>query len=55
MLAAESAIELGHCFKLGTRYSEAVGATYVDPEGRERPIVMGSYGIGVGRLMAAGH
>jgi len=53
MLAAESAIELGHCFKLGTRYSEAVGATYVDPEGRERPIVMGSYGIGVGRLMAA--
>ncbi len=52
-LAAESAIELGHCFKLGTRYSEAVGATYLDPEGHERPIVMGSYGIGVGRLMAA--
>ena len=52
-LATESAIELGHCFKLGTRYSDAVGATYVDPEGRERPVVMGSYGIGVGRLMAA--
>jgi len=53
MLAAESAIELGHCFKLGTRYSNAVGATYLDPEGHERPVVMGSYGIGVGRLMAA--
>jgi len=52
VLAAGSAIELGHCFKLGTRYSEAVGATYLDPQGRERPIVMGSYGIGVGRLMA---
>ena len=53
VLAAGSAIELGHCFKLGTRYSDMVGATYLDPEGRERPIVMGSYGIGVGRLMAA--
>jgi prolyl-tRNA synthetase len=53
VLAAETSIELGHCFKLGTRYSEAVGATYLDKEGHERPIVMGSYGIGVGRLMAA--
>ncbi len=53
VLAAEPAIELGHCFKLGTRYSETVGATYLDQEGHERPIVMGSYGIGVGRLMAA--
>jgi len=52
-LAAESAIELGHCFKLGTRYSEPVGATYLDAEENERLIVMGSYGIGVGRLMAA--
>jgi prolyl-tRNA synthetase len=52
-LVAESAIELGHCFKLGTRYAEAVGATYLDPDGEEHPIVMGSYGIGVGRLMAA--
>ncbi|RLC66881.1 MAG: proline--tRNA ligase, partial [Chloroflexi bacterium] len=52
-LAAEAAIELGHCFKLGTRYAEAVGATYLDKEGHERPIVMGSYGIGVGRLLAA--
>jgi len=52
-LMAEAAIELGHCFKLGTRYSDAVGATYLDKEGRERPVVMGSYGIGVGRLVAA--
>jgi prolyl-tRNA synthetase len=46
-------IELGHLFKLGTRYSEAVGATYLDQEGQARPIVMGSYGIGSGRLLAA--
>jgi prolyl-tRNA synthetase len=52
-LVAESSIELGHCFKLGTHYAESVGATYLDPEGKEHPIVMGSYGIGVGRLMAA--
>jgi prolyl-tRNA synthetase len=47
------AIEVGHIFKLGTRYSEALGATVLDEEGRERPIVMGSYGIGVGRALAA--
>ncbi len=52
-LLAQPAIELGHCFKLGTRYSEAVGATYLDAAGDARPVVMGSYGIGVGRLMAA--
>ncbi len=45
-------IELGHLFKLGTRYSEALGATYLDADGQARPIVMGSYGIGTGRLMA---
>lgn len=45
-------IELGHLFKLGTRYSEALGATYLDANGQARPIVMGSYGIGTGRLMA---
>ncbi len=44
---------MGHCFKLGTRYSEPVGATYLDAEGQARPVVMGSYGIGIGRLMAA--
>jgi len=47
------AIEVGHIFKLGTRYSEAMGARVLDEEGRERPIVMGSYGIGVGRHLAA--
>jgi prolyl-tRNA synthetase len=52
-LVAESAIELGHCFKLGTHYAEAVGATYLDADGDEHPIMMGSYGIGVGRLIAA--
>lgn len=52
-LSAEPAIELGHCFKLGTHYAESVGASYLDAEGNEQPIMMGSYGIGVGRLMAA--
>jgi prolyl-tRNA synthetase len=51
-LQAQSAIELGHTFKLGTWYCEAVGATYLDENGESHPIVMGSYGIGVGRLMA---
>jgi prolyl-tRNA synthetase len=44
---------VGHIFKLGTRYSEPLGATYLDESGQERPIVMGSYGIGPGRIMAA--
>ena len=44
----EDAIEVGNIFKLGTRYSEPLGATYLDPDGKERPIVMGSYGIGPG-------
>jgi prolyl-tRNA synthetase len=46
-------IEVGHIFKLGTKYSEAFGATYLDPEGKERSLVMGCYGIGVGRTAAA--
>ena len=46
-------IELGHVFKLGTRYSDAFGAAYLDPEGQERPIWMGCYGIGIGRTLAA--
>jgi prolyl-tRNA synthetase len=52
-LVMEPAIEVGNIFKLGTRYSEALGATYLDAEGRERPIVMGSYGIGPARIVAA--
>ena len=49
----EPAIEVGNIFKLGTRYSEALGATYLDEEGKEKPIVMGSYGIGPARIVAA--
>jgi prolyl-tRNA synthetase len=49
----EPAIEVGNIFKLGTRYSEPLGATYLDEEGTERPIVMGSYGIGPARVVAA--
>ena len=44
----EPAIEIGNIFKLGTRYSEPLGATYLDEDGEEQPIVMGSYGIGPG-------
>ncbi len=47
------ALEVGHIFKLGTRYSDAVGATVLDAAGKEEPIIMGSYGIGVERVMAA--
>jgi len=46
------AIELGHIFKLGTKYSEAMGALFTDEKGDEHPIIMGSYGIGVERVMA---
>jgi prolyl-tRNA synthetase len=46
-------IEVGHIFKLGTRYSEALGAHVLDEHGKTRPIVMGSYGIGIERAMAA--
>jgi prolyl-tRNA synthetase len=49
----EPAIEVGNIFKLGTRYSEALGATYLDEQGREQPIWMGSYGIGPARIVAA--
>ena len=47
------ALEIGHIFKLGTKYSEALKATVLDPEGKAVPIVMGSYGIGVERILAA--
>ena len=46
-------IEVGHIFKLGTKYSEALNATYLDQNGKEQLIVMGCYGIGVGRTVAA--
>ncbi|MDT7014590.1 proline--tRNA ligase [Levilactobacillus namurensis] len=46
-------IEIGHIFKLGTRYSDALGATVLDENGRQQPVVMGCYGIGVSRLLSA--
>ena len=51
-LQFETAIEVGHIFKLGTRYSEPLGCTYLDENGKEQLIVMGSYGIGPGRVIA---
>jgi prolyl-tRNA synthetase len=51
-LRTERGVEVGNIFKLGTRFSDAFGATYLDPDGNAKPIVMGSYGIGVGRLLA---
>jgi prolyl-tRNA synthetase len=53
ILELHRGIEVGHCFKLGKRYSDPVGLTYLDENGKTRTPVMGSYGIGVGRLMAA--
>jgi prolyl-tRNA synthetase len=46
-------IEVGHIFKLGTKYSEALGCNFLDQAGNENPMIMGSYGIGVGRTLAA--
>lgn len=46
-------IEVGHVFKLGTRYSEAMDATFLDENGRTQPMIMGCYGIGVSRTLAA--
>lgn len=51
-LRVVKAIELGHIFKLGTKYSEALGANFLDSESKEHPIIMGSYGIGVERILA---
>ncbi len=51
-MRAERGVEVGNIFKLGTRYSEALGASFLDGDGRHKPVVMGSYGIGVGRLLA---
>jgi prolyl-tRNA synthetase len=51
-MRAERGIEVGNIFKLGTRYSDTLGCTFVDQDGQSRPVVMGSYGIGTGRLLA---
>jgi prolyl-tRNA synthetase len=53
VLEVYKAIEVGHIFKLGTMYSEALGAAVLDETGKSRPIIMGSYGIGLGRGVAA--
>jgi prolyl-tRNA synthetase len=49
----DKGIEVGHTFKLGTKYSRAMGATFLDDQGREKEMIMGCYGIGVGRTVAA--
>jgi len=52
-LGSKRGIEVGHIFKLGTLFSEKLGASFLDAEGQQKPIIMGCYGIGVGRMMAA--
>jgi prolyl-tRNA synthetase len=51
-LRVSRGVEVGNLFKLGTRYSDALGCTFLDKNGQQRPVIMGSYGIGVGRLLA---
>ncbi len=52
-LKTSRGIEIGHVFKLGTKYSEALDANYLDDEGKSHPIIMGCYGIGIGRILIA--
>ena len=52
-LVSTRGIEVGHVFMLGTKYSEAMNATFVDKDGKEKPFIMGCYGIGIGRTVAA--
>ncbi|MEO0187025.1 MAG: YbaK/EbsC family protein, partial [candidate division WOR-3 bacterium] len=52
-LSVKNAIEVGHIFKLGTRYSESMGVYFTDKDGDRKPVIMGSYGIGPGRIMAS--
>lgn len=51
-LTVSKGVEVGNIFQLGTRYSEAMNCTYQDENGKQMPVIMGSYGIGVGRLLA---
>jgi prolyl-tRNA synthetase len=53
VLEVYKAMEIGHIFKLGTKYSESMGANFLTPDGKEAPIIMGSYGIGVERIITA--
>ncbi|WP_018885687.1 proline--tRNA ligase [Paenibacillus massiliensis] len=52
-LEFDKGIEIGHVFKLGTKYSEQLGARYLDTTGKEQPFIMGCYGIGVSRILSA--
>jgi prolyl-tRNA synthetase len=52
-LRFQTAIEVGHIFKFATRYSAPLGATFLDEDGKEKPLVGGSYGIGPARVLAA--
>ena len=52
-LVESQGIEIGHVFKLGTKYSQAMNATFLDEKGQAHPIIMGCYGIGVNRILAA--
>ena len=52
-LGFQTAIEVGHIFKFGSKYSEPLGATFLDEDGKEKPLIGGSYGIGPGRVLAA--
>ena len=51
-LRATRGVEVGNIFKLGTRYSDSLGCTFLDKDGQSKPVIRGSYGIGVGRLLA---
>jgi prolyl-tRNA synthetase len=51
-LRSARGVEVGNIFKLGTRYSDSLGCTFLDRDGKSKPVIMGSYGIGVGRLLA---
>jgi prolyl-tRNA synthetase len=52
LMRAARGVETGNIFKLGTRYSDSLGCTFLDKDGKAKPVIMGSYGIGVGRLLA---
>jgi prolyl-tRNA synthetase len=52
-LRVDTTIEIGHVFKLGTKYSVAIGANFLDEKGESKPMIMGCYGIGVSRILAA--
>ncbi|MFQ5584871.1 MAG: YbaK/EbsC family protein, partial [Calditrichia bacterium] len=53
LMLTKRGIEVGNIFKLGTRYSDALGCTFLDKDGKEKAVIMGSYGIGSGRLLGA--